>query len=86
VIRNPLGVAAIVPALVAPSPQLIVAVKSPATANGLGSLKLATGPANGTPTTAVIGLGAPVSAASVTCACEDAVATAPLGAPELSKW
>jgi hypothetical protein len=54
VIRKPLGDAAIVPALIAPSPHVIVAVKSLATANGLGSLKLATGPANGTPTTAVI--------------------------------
>ena len=83
---KPLGDAAIVPALVTPSPQVIVAVKSRATANGLGSPKLATGPANGTPTTAVIGLGAPVSTASATCACEGVVAVAPAGAPDLSRW
>lgn len=43
------GEAATVPGLLGePSPQLIVALKSPATANALASLNVATWPENGT--------------------------------------
>ena len=75
---NPPGAAVTLPGVVASLPQAIVAVKSVALANGLGSAKVATVPLKGTPATAVTMFPAPVSVASLTVAVVIFEADAPI--------
>ena len=70
-----------VPALVLPSPQSMVAVKSPATLAVLASVKVATVPLKGMPAWAVKVTGVPVStSASVTVAVAHAAGGGAAGA------
>ena len=66
-----------VPVEVVPSPQLIVAVKSPTAAFGLASVNVATVAVTDAPSVALIGIAVAVSAASATVAVLDAVAVLP---------
>ena len=59
---------------VCPSPQAIVAVKSPGVAEGLASMNVATMPEKAVPSTAAIGIPCAVSAASATVADDTATA------------
>ena len=65
------------PAVVVPSPQSIVALKSLRGAVGLASTKVATWPLKGTPIVTLIGLPETVRAASVTVAVVEAEAVEP---------